>query len=56
MEYICVFESIRKNVVEGSNDDMNGVCCLQNRLVQLVDVFRPPSVYVKHVCYINFTT
>lgn len=28
----------------------------QKRLVQLVDVFRPPSVYVKHVCYINFTT
>ncbi|XP_071549570.1 uronyl 2-sulfotransferase homolog pip [Panulirus ornatus] len=28
----------------------------QRRLVQLVDVFRPPSVYVKHVCYINFTT
>ncbi|XP_066956265.1 heparan sulfate 2-O-sulfotransferase pipe isoform X1 [Macrobrachium rosenbergii] len=27
----------------------------QKRLVQLVDVFRPPSVYVKHVCYINFT-
>ncbi|XP_076050967.1 heparan sulfate 2-O-sulfotransferase pipe [Oratosquilla oratoria] len=28
----------------------------QKRLVQLVDVFRPPSVYVKHVCFINFTT
>lgn len=27
----------------------------QKRLVKLVDVFRPPSVYVKHVCYINFT-
>ncbi|XP_047735497.1 heparan sulfate 2-O-sulfotransferase pipe [Hyalella azteca] len=27
----------------------------QKRLVQLVDVFRPPSVYVKHVCYVNFT-
>ncbi|XP_053638215.2 heparan sulfate 2-O-sulfotransferase pipe [Cherax quadricarinatus] len=27
----------------------------QKRLVQLVDVFRPPSVYVKHVCYIDFT-
>lgn len=27
----------------------------EKRLVQLVDVFRPPSVYVKHVCYVNFT-
>lgn len=27
----------------------------EKRLVKLVDVFRPPSVYVKHVCYINFT-
>jgi len=27
----------------------------QKRLVRLVDIFRPPSVYVKHVCYLNFT-
>ncbi len=30
-------------------------CCFQKWLANLVDYFEPPSAYVKHVCFVNFT-